>query len=114
VIGHRRRSLALYLPASLRKREQEEEIHRGLNNHSGPSRENKLRRPYVNMHFPTDRVAMPDSKFKMEHRIERENFMYQHDALQLPPENGRPIGYVLIQGHNHDVSASPRRVVATV
>jgi hypothetical protein len=41
VIVHRRRSLALYLPASLRKREQEEETHRGLTTHSGPSRENK-------------------------------------------------------------------------
>jgi hypothetical protein len=37
---HRRRSLALYIPASLRKREQEKETHRGLTTHSGPSREN--------------------------------------------------------------------------
>jgi hypothetical protein len=42
VIVHRRRSLALYLPASLRKREQKEETHRGLTTHSGPSRENKI------------------------------------------------------------------------
>jgi hypothetical protein len=34
----------------------------------------EFRRPYVNMHFLTDRVAMPDSKFK-EYRIETENFM---------------------------------------
>jgi hypothetical protein len=40
VIVHRRRSLALYVPASLRKREQEEETHRGLTTHSRPSREN--------------------------------------------------------------------------
>jgi hypothetical protein len=32
--------VALYLPSSLRKREQEEEVHRGLTTHSGPSREN--------------------------------------------------------------------------
>jgi hypothetical protein len=38
---HRRRSLALYLPASLRKREQEE-THRGLTTHSGPPRENTI------------------------------------------------------------------------
>jgi hypothetical protein len=43
VIVHRRRILALYLPASLIKREQEEETHRGLTTHSGPSRENKLK-----------------------------------------------------------------------
>jgi hypothetical protein len=49
VIVHRRRSLALYLPASLRKREQEEETHRGLTTHSGPSRENKLLRYLVHM-----------------------------------------------------------------
>jgi hypothetical protein len=42
VIVHRRKSVALYLPASLRKREQEEETHRGLTTHSGPSRENTL------------------------------------------------------------------------
>jgi hypothetical protein len=36
--------MALYLPASLRKREQEEETHRGLTTHSGPSRENRLHR----------------------------------------------------------------------
>jgi hypothetical protein len=41
VIVHRQRSLALYLPASLRKREQEEETHRGWTTHSGPSREDK-------------------------------------------------------------------------
>jgi hypothetical protein len=39
---HKRRSLALYLPGSLRRREQEEETHRGLTTHSGPSRENNV------------------------------------------------------------------------
>jgi hypothetical protein len=39
---HRRRSLALYLPASLRKRKQEEEIHRGLSTHSGPTNKRDL------------------------------------------------------------------------
>jgi hypothetical protein len=42
VIVLRRRSLALHLPASLGKREQEEETHPGLTAYSGPSRENKL------------------------------------------------------------------------
>jgi hypothetical protein len=38
VIVHRRRSLALYLPVSVRKREKEEETHRVLITHSGPSK----------------------------------------------------------------------------
>jgi hypothetical protein len=51
---HRRRSLALYLPASLRKRDQEEETHRGLTTHSGPSRENTLQtlRRGAHLHQP--------------------------------------------------------------
>jgi hypothetical protein len=38
------------------------------------------------MHSLTDRVAMPDSKFKVVYRIDRESFMYLHDAIQLPQE----------------------------
>jgi hypothetical protein len=46
----------------------------------------EFRRPFASMHFLTDRMAMPDSKFKGEYRIERENFIYLNDALQLPQE----------------------------
>jgi hypothetical protein len=33
----------------------------------------EFRRPYVNLHILTDRVAMSDLKFKVEYRIGREN-----------------------------------------
>jgi hypothetical protein len=46
----------------------------------------EFRRSYASMHFLTDRMAIPDSKFKGEYRIERENFIYLNDALQLPQE----------------------------
>jgi hypothetical protein len=65
VIVHRRRSLALHLPASLRKREQEEKTHRGLTTHSGPSRENNLHKRQIRLQMLTDSKQL----FLMPYRI---------------------------------------------
>jgi hypothetical protein len=75
VIVHRRRSLALYIPASLRKREQEE-THRGLTTHSGPSRENT-----------GNRFLASDALIFCSHRV-KANFFRCHMTVVADPASG--------------------------